>query len=143
MRVFNIDIIAVQGIDGQTEQIKTSNRGTLKKLPEGFLIRYTENIFKDAPEVFTEILIAPEKSVTITKDGGLSSRLVIEEGKDNNCLYSTPVGSMDLTVRGERINYILTDSGGEAFLSYTILQNDTVISKNNVTITIKEVRKCH
>ncbi|MBO4467904.1 MAG: DUF1934 domain-containing protein [Clostridia bacterium] len=139
MKLYDIITVAVQGIDDRKEEIKTADRGTYKKIPEGFLIRYTENIFKDAPQVFTEIIISPEKTVTITKDGGIKSKLIIEEGRDNNCLYSTPIGSMDLTVSGERVAYILTDTGGEVYLSYSIKQNENLVSKNSVTITIKEV----
>lgn len=139
MKVFEIKTSAVQGVLGDTEKIETANRGTLKKTPAGFIIRYTENIFTDAPEVFTEILITPEKTVTITKDGGVKSKMVIEENNDHSCLYATPVGNLDLIISGNRVNYILTDSGGEIFLSYHIKQENVIISKNEITIKVKEV----
>ena len=139
MKKYEIKTSALQGIDGNTEKIETANRGTLKKTNDGYLIRYTENIFNNAPEVFTEILITSDKKVTITKDGGVKSKLIVEENKNNSCLYSTPIGNLNLIIFGERINYILTDSGGEVFLSYLIKQGDETISKNEVTIKIKEV----
>ncbi|HCH28566.1 MAG TPA: hypothetical protein DEW35_03560 [Ruminococcaceae bacterium] len=139
MKVFNIKTVAVQGIDDQMQEIKSSDRGTFKKISEGYLIRYTENIFKNAPQVFTEISVSPPKTVTVTKDGGVRSRLIIEEGKENTCLYSTPAGAIELTIFGERVNYLLTESGGEIFLCYIIRQNGADISKNSVTIKIKEV----
>ena len=139
MKTFTIQTLALQGIYGQSEKIETVYRGTLKRISEGFLIRYSENIYSDAPQVFTEITVTKGKKVIITKDGGIKSRLIVEEGKDNPCIYTTPIGSMELIISGELINYILTDSGGEVFLSYLIKQNETVISKNEVTITIKEV----
>lgn len=139
MKVFDIRTTAIQGIGDQKEEIKSTARGTFKKIPEGYLIRYTENIFRNAPQVFTEILVSSPKTVTITKDGGVRSRLIIEEEKENTCLYSTPVGTMELTIFGERVNYLLTGSGGEIYLCYTIKQNGAEISKNSVTIKIKEV----
>ena len=139
MKVFDIKTTAVQGIGDQKEEVKSNARGTFKKIPEGYIVRYTENIFKNAPQVFTEILVSPPKTVTVTKDGGVRSRLIIEEGKENTCLYSTPAGAMELDIFGERVNYLLIESGGEIFLSYIIRQNGADISKNSVTIKIKEV----
>ena len=89
----------------------------------------------------TETVISVDalKTATVIRSGYNSSNLIITENIRNECRYITPVGEMVLGIKGERVNYILTASGGEINLCYTIDQNGSLISKNEVKIEIKEV----
>lgn len=139
MKKVSITVIGVQGVDGQKERVTTKSIGTIEKMGNGYLLKYSENSTADVPAVSTELLVRSDKTATLTRNGGIESKLIISEGKSSNCLYSTPVGSINLTVTGERVNYRLTEMTGEMYLSYKISQNGNLISKNEVRIIIKEV----
>ena len=139
MKKVSITVIGVQGVDGQKERVTTKSIGTIEKMGNGYLLKYSENATADVPAVSTEFLVRSDKTATLTRNGGIKSKLIISEGKSSNCLYSTPVGSINLTVTGERVNYRLTEMTGEMYLSYKISQNGNLISKNEVRIIIKEV----
>lgn len=139
MSKVKIKITSIQGIGKETERIENICFGNLIKTEDGFSLSYTEKKEKDIPKTDTTVLINADKTATIIRSGGLSSKLIIKENEKTECLYSTPIGDMTLEFFGKRINYRLTDSSGEIYLNYSISQKDNLISNNEVRIIIKEV----
>ena len=137
MKNVKIKILSTQGIDNDTSSIKRFCFGTLEKTENGYILKYSEG--KDEETTKTAISVGALKTATVIRSGYNSSKLIITEKIRNECRYITPVGEMVLGIKGERVNYLLTASGGEINLCYTIDQNGSLISKNKVKIEIKEV----
>lgn len=65
--------------------------------------------------------------------------MVIEKGIRTSCFYSTPAGSLNLGIFGEKVKNELNDDGGKIAMTYLIDSNAKVISRNTVNISVREV----
>ena len=95
-------------------------------------------MLEESLEVKTSIFIKPD-SVVLQRNGAIKSRMVIEKGVRNTCLYSTPHGNMVLGIYGDRVDYDLTEKGGSLKMSYNIDSNLKLVSRNEVSIKIREI----
>lgn len=137
MKNVKIKISSTQGIENDTNSIKQFYFGEFEKTEKGFSLKYTDGKTEEKTE--TVIFVDRNKTATIKRNGANSSKLIITENIRNECRYITQAGELILGIKGERISYLLTASGGEINLCYTIDQSNTPISKNEVKIEIKEV----
>ena len=137
MKNVKIKISSTQGTHNDTSSINKFCFGTLIKSENAYVLKYKEG--KDEEITETVISVDSLKTATVCRSGFNASKLIISENKRNECRYITPVGEMILGIKGERVNYLLTASGGEINLCYTIDQNGSIVSKNEVKIEIKEV----
>ncbi len=136
-----INIKGTQGIDGETDTIEFNTDGRFGIKDGNFYISYDESGMLDTgDEVKTHIYIKSEDSVVLQRTGTIKSKILIEKGSRNNCFYSTPHGSLSIGIYGELIEHNLTDSGGEIRLRYTIDSDLRLISRNEVNISIREVK---
>lgn len=136
-----ISIKGVQGIDGDTDTIEFITDGRFGIKDGSFFISYDESGMLDSgEEVKTQIYIKNENSVILQRTGAIKSRIVIELQNRNASFYSTPHGDLSIGVFGDVIENNLTDNGGEITLKYTIDSNLSVISKNEVNISVREVK---
>ena len=135
-----INIKGIQGIDDETDTIEFMTDGRFGIKDGSFYISYDESRMLDTgDEVKTHIYINSEDSVVLQRTGTIKSKILIENGKRNNCFYSTPHGDLTIGVYGEAIEHNLTDSGGEIKLRYTIDYDLRLISRNEVNISVREV----
>lgn len=89
--------------------------------------------------VTTTLQIDRSNKVILQRSGSLQSRLIIERGQRNLCPYDMAVGSALLGVFGETIVNDLTPNGGQFYMTYTLDLNNSLLSKNELEISIKEV----
>ena len=136
-----INIKGIQGIDGELDTIEFNTDGRFGVKDGNFYISYDESGMLDTgDEVKTHIYIKSEDSVVLQRSGTIKSKILIEKGNRNNCFYSTPQGNISIGIYGELIEHNLTDSGGEVKLRYTIDSDLRLISRNEVNISIREVK---
>ena len=87
-----------------------------------------------------ETYIKSEDSVVLQRSGTINSKILIEKNNRNNCFYSTPMGDLTIGVYGEVIEHNLSENGGEVKLKYTIDSDLKLISRNEVNISVREVK---
>ncbi|MBR4123454.1 MAG: DUF1934 domain-containing protein [Clostridia bacterium] len=135
-----IDIKGTQGIDGSTDTIEFTSEGRFGMNDGEFFISYDEGqMFEESVNVKTRILIKKDKTVALERKGAINSKMLIEEGKRNSCFYNTPIGDLVISIFGEKIEYDLTENGGNLNLQYTIDSDMKMISRNQVNISVREV----
>lgn len=135
-----IDIKGTQGIDDQTDTIEFMTEGRFGIKDGEFYISYDESGMLDSgEEVKTHIYLKSSDSLVLQRSGAIKSRMLVEKGKRNICHYSTPHGELVIGIFGETIENNLTEKGGKLTLKYNIDSNLTLISKNEVNISIREV----
>ncbi len=134
-----IDIRGTQGIDGESDVIELSTVGTLCEKDGKYLISYEENETLKTDNVKTLVKTEGNSKITMIRSGGIDSRLVIEKGRRNTCFYSIPQGELVLGIFGETIENTLGANGGRVRMSYTIDIENSVLSRNTVEISVKEV----
>lgn len=139
MKEVVIDIKGAQGIDNDSDVIEMSTVGALSEKDGKYLITYEERETLKTDNVKTLIKAEGENKITMIRSGGIDSRLVVEKGRRNTCYYSVPQGELVLGIFGEQIENTLSSNGGKLKMSYTIDIDNSVLSRNTVEITVREV----
>lgn len=139
MKEVVIDIKGTQGIDNDSDVIEMSTVGTLAEKDGKYLITYEERETLKTDNVKTLVKAEGDDKITMIRSGGIDSRLVVEKGRRNTCYYSVPQGELVLGIFGEQIENTLSDNGGKLKMSYTIDIDNSVLSRNTVEITVREV----
>lgn len=138
-----ITIRGTQGLSETNDTVEFMTRGVMRKTADDDLVlSYDDDrILGDTSgkSVKTRLTIEKNDRVTIERGGELSSRIVIEKGVRNDCLYS--VSNMDLTlgIFGKTVQNDLTENGGRISMTYEIDANSRPLSQNIIEITVKEV----
>lgn len=136
-----IDIKSTQDVDGEINGIEFSTEGRYGINGGEYFISYAEGeLFDTGDEVNTKIFIKADNSVILQRTGTLKSRILIEKDKRNSSLYALPYGQMTIGVFGEKLEFNLDENGGSINLVYTIDQELSLLSRNTVNITIREVK---
>ena len=95
-------------------------------------------IYEEENGLKTHIRISDEL-VHIHRFGELSGDLWFVEGEQRDTRYETPYGRMMLTVDIEKLRW--DQRLMKLYLRYRILAEDEPVSKNEITINIKEVEE--
>jgi uncharacterized beta-barrel protein YwiB (DUF1934 family) len=106
-----------------------------------YFISYKESETTGFEGVTTTLKVEGDNCVTLTRSGTSSSRLVLEKGRRHLCHYDTGLGQLMVGVSGCRINSQLDDGGGELTFNYTLDINSSLVSQNEVYISVREAMK--
>lgn len=138
-----IKVTGIQEIDGETDKVEIITAGTLMYRDSKFLIKYIERD-NDDPRIAIDnsVLVNGNTQVTVIRNLGGESRLVLEKGRRHQCIYTTVAGDLSVGVYTDYIKNTLTpDVGGKLSLKYSLDFNAGLVSNNelHITITKKEV----
>lgn len=135
-----IDIKGTQGIGDDVDTIELTTVGQLAEKNGKQYLFYTENDAIGKANVKTTLKAEGNNKITLSRSGGLESKLVIEKGRRSKCFYSTVQGDLVLGIFGEEITNTLNDNGGFLSMTYTIDVENSLLSKNKVEIQVREVK---
>lgn len=124
--------------DGEKSNIELTTTGSFSLVNGRWVLLYDE-ISEDKTTVTKTIIKADKSSVTITRKGESSSKLIMTEGERNLCHYRTQYGDILMGVYCNEVVNELNENGGIISLSYTLDVNAAVLSDNKVTIRVREV----
>lgn len=136
-----INIKGTQGLDEQIDTIELTTDGKFGIKDGQYFLSYDEGQILDTyEEIKTNIFIKSETSVVLQRNGAINSRMLIEKDMRNTCYYSTPHGDLVIGIFGEDFSFKLDENGGEIKLRYTIDSNLQLLSRNEVNISVREVK---
>lgn len=104
-----------------------------------YYISYKESETTGLEGVTTTLKVDGEDSVTLIRNGTQKSRLLLEKGKRHLCQYDTGYGPLMVGISGCGIKSHLDNLGGELEFHYTLDINSSMISRNEVSVSVKEV----
>lgn len=129
-----IEVIGTQNIDSQFDKTELKTVGTFEELEEKYIIRYKEEQGEGEAPVDVSV-------VEMTRDGAISSRLVIERSQRNLCHYGTAYGDILMGISGHSIEHEPNENGGKFSFGYDIDINGALASKNRVKLTYKKKKQ--
>lgn len=103
-------------------------------------ISYRESEATGLDGVTTTLTVEGDECVTLVRSGASQSRLIIERGKRQLCHYGTDYGSLMVGISGCHIVSKLDDGGGELSFNYTLDVNSSTVSRNEVSISVREAK---
>lgn len=137
-----IEVIGTQNIDSQFDKTELKTAGTFEELEEKYIIRYKEEQGEgEAPVDVSVVVLKDESVVEMTRDGAISSRLVIERSQRNLCHYGTAYGDILMGISGHSIEHEPNENGGKFSFGYDIDINGALASKNRVKLTYKKKKQ--
>lgn len=134
-----ITVKGIQGLDGEEETLELTTEARYGIKGEEILLSYDESEMLGVSGVKTMLRYKKPDTVILKRSGALESRLVIQKGKTNSCLYDTGYGELVLDIKGESLRNALDENGGGFSMSYSIDVNGKILSKNRIEITVKVI----
>ena len=139
MKKFIFSVSSKISVDGETNGIELTTTGNYCRVNGKWVMMYEESL-DGSPEKIRTVIRATDDSVSITRNGDTSSRMVMKLYERNMCHYNTEYGAIMMGVYCTDIKTDLNEAGGTIYMSYTLDINAAVFSKNEVTIKIREVK---
>lgn len=132
-----ITICGEQIVDGESDRVEMSARGTVEELEDGYALSYVE---RDGPleGTITRLKVSGRR-VELLRLGKYGSEMVMERGRRHLCSYPTPYGDLLLGVFANRVEHRIHNGAGVIEVAYTLDSNNTLASKNKLHITLKKL----
>lgn len=133
-----ITIRGEQRTDGERDSSELTVTGDFLKLGGNYFLHYREEDGYGFDGQRVVLKFEDEKRVTMQRNGGGKSRLIIERGRRHQCQYATGYGDLLIGISGRRISSHLTDEGGEVDFTYVMDIGGQTTYENCVSISVKE-----
>lgn len=104
-------------------------------------ISYVETEETGMEGVTTILKVDDASTVTLIRTGASQSRMIISKGKRQLCHYGTDYGDLMVGISGCHIDANLDEKGGELRLKYTLDVNSSIVSQNEIFITVREAKE--
>ena len=132
-----IRIKGIQGLGEEKDTVEFSTDAKMEISGDTVTLYYNEGQMMEGADISTKLEATLNDTVIMERTGSMNSRLVIKKGARNNCFYSTPYGDLTIGIYGEEIDNRLT-AGGTLKMVYSIDSGGSLVSKNEVEITVRE-----
>lgn len=115
--------------------------GTLETDPEGgYKLSYQESELTGLEGTQTVFRVR-DNQITLSREGGVNSVMVFEEGMRHFSMYETPFGALSVGINTRRMKNELNDGGGEIEIDYAIEIDHAVTGQNLFQIKVKKAPK--
>lgn len=127
--------------DREPDGIELVTAGTLEAEGDnGYKLSYQESELTGMEGTKTVFRICG-KQVTLTREGGVNSMMVFEEGMRHVSMYETPFGALAVGVNTKRMKNEMSANGGELEIDYAIEVDHAVTGQNLFHIKVKQAPK--
>lgn len=134
-----ISIRGIQKVDAEQDTTELFTRGNYYRKNDHYYITYEESEATGFQGSRTTLKVEGERRVTLIRSGQVRSHLVVESGERNIGMYGTEAGDMVIGINTHQIRSGLTDSGGDLYFSYSLDINSSLISENEIFVSVREV----
>lgn len=118
------------------EEMNFITEGTFYKKENEYYITYAESAVTGLEGTTTTLRIAPD-SITLIRDGSVSSLMVFEKGRKHTSEYQTEFGMIEVGVTARKLNVNINDNGGHFDLEYIIEVNNQVTSFTTLNVKVQ------
>ena len=137
-RNYLISVTGIQEIGGERDKIEMQTVGSYKIGSSGKTYIGYKEYDEDNRCSDNLVKVEGDNLVTIIRDGGKQTRLILEKGRRHQCHYNTIAGDLIIGVYTSIINNELSPDGGRIYVSYELDFNGEFVSKNEFCIDVKE-----
>lgn len=127
-----ITVKSVQESDGETEKTELVSDGSFYIRDGKYFVMYNEN---DTMKNSLSMVKVDGETVTVSRTGEYSMKMVCAENKTCSFVYRMPYGSATMGITTEKVDVSLGENGGTIRLVYE-LNTGGGIQRNSVSIAI-------
>ena len=138
-------IISVTGIqqgENGPDALELVTAGRYGVSPDEILLTWEESELTGMKGTHTSLTVQP-RSVVLSREGTLNSKMEFEEGKKHYFLYETPFGSATMGLNTHRIRTSLGNHGGDIEIDYVVDIDQSVVGRNRFYIQVREPKESH
>ncbi|MDD6188099.1 MAG: DUF1934 domain-containing protein [Clostridiales bacterium] len=136
MKKVMISIIGKQENEGEQDSVELVTEGEYEYSPENSTLVYQESSITGMEGTVTTFNIEPG-TVTLTREGTVTSQMLFRKGEKHVFLYSTPYGANTMGISTRRLSVSIDENGGHMEISYALDVDNIKISDNEFIIDIK------
>ncbi|MGI5855063.1 MAG: DUF1934 domain-containing protein [Candidatus Merdivicinus sp.] len=134
----SIRIKGVYTVDADQTTAELFTVGSMYKKNEHYYITYDESETTGFEGCTTTVKIEAPDRVTLIRRGSSSSHLVLQKGRRNVGSYDMMGNPMEIGVYTDSMDCSFTDAGGDLRLRYTLDMNSSLMSENELEISVSE-----
>lgn len=133
-----IEIVSRQAFVGaEPETMELVTDGTLSTDGDKYLISYHESEVTGLQGTVTTFEV-DSKSVTLTREGTVTSQMVFQPGKKHLSLYDMGFGALTIGINAKKVKNALDSRGGTIEIDYAIEIEHMVAGENSFRIKVRE-----
>lgn len=126
--------------DGQSEFIEFVTEGLFSRTADGYLLEYEESELTGIEDCTTKLIIK-EGSVTLQRSGRMGTHMIFSPGSVYESNFSTPYGTMHLSVFALRVESSLRSQDGSLCLEYELNMGE-LSTINKLDLSFKSMKDC-
>ena len=132
-----ISLKTIQNVEGQDEpnEIELQTKGTFAEKNGKFYIIYEESELTGFEDTTTTIKVSDD-SVSMTRKGKFSSKMVFKRGEKRLCTYNTPYGVIPVGVNPICLESRLNQNGGDVDIEYILDIDNSEYLKNRLKLSV-------
>jgi uncharacterized beta-barrel protein YwiB (DUF1934 family) len=128
-----IKIAAKQTINGEDDGMEFITEGEYEFSPERSLLTYMESAITGMDGTKTTFSIEPD-TVTLTREGSVTSQMLFRRGAKHVFLYTTPYGATTLGVTTKRLDISVNGDSGHMDIDYALDADNVKLGDNSFSI---------
>lgn len=132
-----ISVKTVQVIDGQEEKVELVTEGKYREEGDAFFAEYDESKLSGMEGTKTTLKIDKD-SLSIIRNGTTNSNLMFKKGLDHISMYTTPMGTLELTIKPSKVEINMNETGGSAQLEYKMEAMGLEPISNSLELNIRQ-----
>lgn len=121
---------------GEEDKTSFHTIGKYYEKEEGLCLQYVEED-SQSKTVTHNTLTLGKQTMELVRDGSITSSMLFTVGETLSAEYTTPYGAMQLNIHTNELNAYSSDDRIIIKLSYDLLQENTLLSHNRMTIKIR------
>lgn len=102
------------------EKIEVVSPGKYIKLDDGFKAIYEETEISGMDGTTTSLTIK-DSEVLLEREGTTNTKMVFNEKEPSVSLYSTPYGTLEISINTKKLKVEMNDDGGELNIDYDMI----------------------
>lgn len=133
-----LTIKGTQSEGDSSELIEFVTEGRFCRLSDGYLLEYEESALTGIDGCTTKLTLKND-SVILQRSGALDTHMVFSPGSVFQGLYSTPHGTLNLSVFAVRVESRLGDNDGSLNLEYEMTLGE-MFTLNKLNLSFKQIQ---
>lgn len=135
---FLISVLTRQEIEGEKEELEIMTKAFLEGEKDDYTISYTEEE-EDGSKSETTLHVEKGKCITVSREGTISTHLVIEDGVRHISHHVTPYGAFSMGISSMGIESDITEEGGILRFRYMTDLEMSPLGKIEFDITLSPI----
>ncbi|MBQ3109724.1 MAG: DUF1934 domain-containing protein [Clostridia bacterium] len=136
MKKVYVSIIGETSVNGDDDKTELVTEGEYTFRNGKYLLRYREHLSDVGDECTTHIKIDTD-TVTMSRNGGINTQMIFQEGKRHMSHYETPLGSFTIGVSTDMLRNTLGPDGGEVEIKYILDINNSAQVENYLHLVVR------